>query len=177
MAISKALSIAVAFLQCNLGIYRELHIKSDSSIAISWVNSLHTIPLKLNDQANTISNILSILRVSHIHLLFTLIPRSANSMADFLAKSGAHRPTALVAWLWQKRWTTSKITFLPWFQNLVIHPPITGCFLNQRLPSYLLSSYWLMSMPFSVFDLFFDLEGFLLSQNWICIIANARVRP
>ena len=74
---------------------RNIHIASDSSVAVSWVNSVDNFGSLTH--VNAVLDIRSYLQ-SQKGLSLVFNPRETNEMADGLAKSGAHGGEDCIVW-------------------------------------------------------------------------------
>nr|CCA66140.1 hypothetical protein [Beta vulgaris subsp. vulgaris] len=106
-------SSPIPFMEINcaeiLGIYRavkisissdcikekNLIIESDSANAVSWCNQDEGGPWNMNFQLNFIRNA----RKKNLRLTITHERRSANFVADSMAKQGIHRQSEFIAWM------------------------------------------------------------------------------
>lgn len=88
----KAILTALRF--CKEHNMRRIQIESDSSLAVGWVGNNRNRPWKLLNDLHLIDLLMLEMDCVGVHHVF----REANSMADFLAKSGCDREIALWEW-------------------------------------------------------------------------------
>ena len=92
MAVINALFYVV---NANFDLLPDIILENDSKAVISWVNNVLDSPWKYNNLFNKLQNLcLGLGKISFVHIF-----REANHFADFVAKTGVHRTSDLVAWL------------------------------------------------------------------------------
>ncbi|XP_048491371.1 uncharacterized protein LOC125492703 [Beta vulgaris subsp. vulgaris] len=92
LAIHRAIMLS---LYCETTKSSKLVLESDSSNAVLWSNGDRCGPWNMHHHLNFIRNA----RKKHLDISISHMGRSANSIADALAKQGLHRQEEFIAWL------------------------------------------------------------------------------
>lgn len=92
LALSKALHLSTSNESL---LHTSIIFELDSANTVSWVLNSSTRPWKYSNTFNTIQKL-----ISRLHFpLFVHTPRTANSIADSLAKTGVSRSGDFIAWM------------------------------------------------------------------------------